>query len=921
MPRSSPLPAQPIDPPPPPPPALPAKSPPPIQRLSSSSDFKPPIPAHATNQEASATTMSDGDEVINDARPPPPDSWTRLFDELNDQYLAFTEATDALPHPSDSQRTLLQLASHAMGALVAFVRFETSARMQAQVPSLASGRGDTLANVERLYSAYVEKDLVESMRAFYAMVADVVTDCGSVAKKVKERADANHELFTKVRNFAETVRRNIPSLASIDEITPLSTLDHQLPSKICVGGPDFVFDLKSTLESKNLPLLCSLLAHPTWGAAIDKTSSDFPFFDLNHRFLEYQAKMNHDPANGAPLPGSPYRLLHLNKKRRIDPDRTDGRPPPIATYPLDLLEKFQDRFGHEADVTVHPSDLSARIEGLNLPPGLRSAIVRTIPLDLLNKEVVPTLIFDSQHDPPGVFGERVWGQEHVVVFVQGKKGSYYAGYLSECPSPATAQIGLTPDIEPTSSRVCQPQYGSVPDAFIIEHRSDGEMVQFSSVEDNGKFLCTLPEQYPQDTRAICFGKCGFFLSFDHRRESSSQSFSCNHRLCRTAASVRTWEGQDPSKNNGLEAHVIDDSGARTGEEVTFTHKQHQSRNTAGEPIRVVVFRLQPPASSREELEENPHPTQHPVYDFFAEIEEGLDSLTERTPVDWEENHGHAETVVLAPTLAENVPAPSKRPQNRPSNARLFVAARKANECSQSASFRLAFYTKLSLRVGRLCLYSATSHLEGGKLALVNVGTETYMTAKATLTTVPSKIDDAIRYHDGHFVDAAATVQVDDDLNDTPATLASQFKEHPGYNKVTLVGRERIANHADQLFVSEHILDPSGKPLDDLWRSIDDPPGPGPEDLNWYKGIAEDLQILKAFLNIVRIQSSYLRVTLDESIDPIAFEILLDHMRLVRLFRSGFEDPGPLNLQSIAPAETRAAVKLAMDKLGIVGHVY
>jgi hypothetical protein len=72
--------------------------------------------------------------------------------------------------------------------------------------------------------------------------------------------------------------------------------------------------------------------------------------------------------------------------------------------------------------------------------------------------------------------------------------------------------------------------------------------------------------------------------------------------------------------------------------------------------------------------------------------------------------------------------------------------------------------------------------------------------------------------------------------------------------------------------------------------------------------------------MMKKESRHLLVDLREhKLEPLAFEIVLDHLRLVRLYRCGFDDPGPLELPE--DRSTRRAVEHVLSRLEIDCHSY
>lgn len=88
----------------------------------------------------------------------------------------------------------------------------------------------------------------------------------------------------------------------------------------------------------------------------------------------------------------------------------------------------------------------------------------------------------------------------------------------------------------------------------------------------------------------------------------------------------------------------------------------------------------------------------------------------------------------------------------------------------------------------------------------------------------------------------------------------------------------------------------------------------------YPYLPQDFCKIQAFLELMLNEYQNIVVDLsDDDLDPIAFEIILDHMRLVRLFRCGFADPGPLELPE--DPQLKTAVEHALKVLRVDAHSY
>jgi len=116
-------------------------------------------------------------------------------------------------------------------------------------------------------------------------------------------------------------------------------------------------------------------------------------------------------------------------------------------------------------------------------------------------------------------------------------------------------------------------------------------------------------------------------------------------------------------------------------------------------------------------------------------------------------------------------------------------------------------------------------------------------------------------------------------------------------KVTATGMEQIEREKANIFIKKHIEDP------ELFEILD--------ILGDFKPYYYDGQAVVTFLKHVRADRKFKCVDLsDTGVDPASIMELLDHMRLIRLFRHGLcSDPGSILRHCSSPNNMQEALNV------------
>ena len=803
------------------------------------------------------------------------------------------------------------IVSHASDISESLAAVEESMKEEAEVTPPPNNRHDAMATMERKYMRERSSIVGAQVGGLRDLLLGTLRDTGAFAAQLAVGVKKSADLYREARNLSRTIRHAVHESAKAP--SPADINEHRPPQEICVGAPDRIFQMTDATLVANLPLLCSLLADLSWTMIIDQTPSRQPFFDLNPRYIKYSAEKYPDPASKEA--GSPYEP----KRRRLLGPEEEGDAPEVSevlppdNYPEAFLDKMHPRFSLVSQDAVIPSDLQARA-GVLVSEDLMKAALACLPKEN-EGETVPTLLFDSQVHEGTTLGRKVWGKTNVVVFVQAPKQVNYVMYFSIVPlSEKRPDDSIEPEYQ--THQKFRPTHVEDSDAFIIEERGT-KMHKFTA--DNPRNAVVKPAYTVEDTIMFGFGKNALRI---HLNKKSGKLFLLQ-QLCKSVATTAAWEAEfnrgEVFNSNLFNSETIDPDG-RTSP-CTFSRDHHNRTQGVVLPLRIVAYQLHIMPDDHDAVV---FPHQLSIYNLLDKAEGLHTDITQAYHVEHEpESDARHATANLCPSVAPPRTASAARKKSDGSKNALFdkMVSLKCQEIV--SAHQLLHLSKNEIRLSRLALYLATTQLPGGRLVYVQLGERTFLTTKATLLTIPQGLlARAIRTHEAEN----SSLPYPEDAEETPTTstfvhgalddatpdaLLERLRESQAYYDISKTGHERIAQLKDQLLSTDSIDNPQSQALFDTFRDANE---------GYYGAILTDFAEVQKFLTMMKKESRHLLVDLREhKLEPLAFEIVLDHLRLVRLYRCGFDDPGPLELPE--DRSTRRAVEHVLSQLEIDCHSY